>query len=234
MAMKMPRRRQLMDEGEDPANTTMPVGAPTPIEPPAVEPAAATPAMPATPPMSGGALARYGTGNIEGAGGLRTGSNALSGFNTGEWGTDARGTNSIKNTFGKIASRYGAKPSSLAQIVADPDFQRFFPEARIVEGGAGDKIDFGDGAPVDVLQSADPNSDTATAWAWMPEDDGGGGDLGLGGADAIGSGYDLSGILGGQGDPLTDIIARIQDLQSGQTPAAEQDALMRLLRGETI
>jgi len=97
----------------------------------------------------------------------------LTGFNTNAWGSGERGTESMKNTFGMIASRYGAKPSSMAQLVQDPDFQTFFPNAKLVPGGAGDKIDFGDGqGPVDVLKSADPNADTADAWAWQVGDGG--------------------------------------------------------------
>lgn len=117
----------------------------------------------------------WGTGDIPGAETVQPGQfvGQLRGFNTQGWGTGERGTNSIKNTFGKIASRYEAKPSSISALFADPDFQEAFPNARIVEGGAGDKIDIGDGVEIDILESADPNSDTSNGWAWMPNDGGG-------------------------------------------------------------
>lgn len=180
--------------------------------------------------VAGGAMGRYGTADIAGAEQLASGTKGkMSGYNTNAWGTDERGSNTIKNSFGKIASRYEAKPSSLAAIFADPDFQRLFPEASIVEGGAGDKIDFGDGRPVDVLQSADPNADSALAWDWMTEDAGGGGDpMGAGGFDP--SNIDLASILGGD-DPMQDILARIQAIQAGAVPAEEQAALASLLQG---
>lgn len=114
---------------------------------------------------------RYGHKDIDAAKGVKRGSaGTMTGFNEAGWENGERGSSSTKNTFGKIASRYPNKPSSLAAIVADPDFQAHFPNARIVKGGAGDKIDFGDG-PVDVLKNADPTKDTADAWAWQPDND---------------------------------------------------------------
>lgn len=115
----------------------------------------------------------------------------MNGFNTGDYGGDVKARNSVKNTFGRIASRYEHKPSSLKAIMADPEFQKYFPNARLVEGGAGDKIDFGgvlsdfeSGVPVgvvDVMQAADPNADSSMGWAWMDEANGGGGMPGGGG-----------------------------------------------------
>lgn len=215
-----------------PRNTTMPVTEPGGDPWDTVAAARAElghPGASAPGRVAGGAMARYGTGDIAGAENLATGTKGkLSGFNTNAWGSGERGTNSIKNSFGKIASRYDAKPSSLAAIFADPDFQRLFPEASIVEGGAGDKIDFGDGRPVDVLQSADPNADSAIAWDWMTEDGGGDPMAAGGGFDA--GGIDLASILSG-GDPMQDILARIQALQEGAIPAEEQAALASLLQG---
>lgn len=148
-----------------------PDGRPTPPDsrPPPTPPGA----PPTTPPTNrrahaytGSALAYYGTGNIDGAEDLQGGSHASTGVNTKGWGTNERGTNSIKNTAMKIATRYPPKPSSIDLWLTDPDTKRFFPNARKV---GFDKIDFGDGKPVDVLKAADPETDSAEAWAFMPE-----------------------------------------------------------------
>jgi len=98
----------------------------------------------------------------------------MEGFQVGStYGGDLKARNSVKNTFGRIASRYASKPSSLDLILNDPDFKRAFPNAKRV--GA-DNIDFGgvqsdfeSGTPVgiiDVLTEADPTSDTARGWWW--------------------------------------------------------------------
>lgn len=176
--------------------------------------------------VAGGAMGRYGTGNIPGAENIASGNvGTLEGFNTNAWGGNAPEgyeANSIKNTFGKIASRYAAKPSSLQQILNDPDFKRFFPEAKIVQGGAGDKIDFGDGKPIDVLRAADPNADTAGAWQWGVEDGGG---ASAGG----GEGYNLTAGLGGQ----MDVNAIINSLMGGQD-SQTQSLIQKILRGEEM
>lgn len=98
----------------------------------------------------------------------------MEGFEVGStYGGDLKARNSVKNTFGRIASRYASKPSSIDLILADPDFKRAFPNAK--KAGF-DKIDFGgvqsdfeSGVPVgviDVLTSADPTTDTARGWWW--------------------------------------------------------------------
>lgn len=115
---------------------------------------------------------------------LRWGSTGrLEGFQVGDmYGGEEAGMkprNSVKNTFGRIASRYEAKPSSIDKILSDPDFISFFPNAK--KAGF-DKIDFGgvksdfeSGTPVyvvDVGNSFDPQSDTGRGW-WWGADDGG-------------------------------------------------------------
>lgn len=164
---------------------------------------------------------------------------ALSGFNTGDYGGDLKARNSVKNTFGRIASKYKNAPSSLDAIMADPDFQKYFPNAKRVAGGAGDKIDFGgvlsdfeSGVPVgvvDVLQSADPNADSAAAWAWMDEANDGGG------APAGGVGGGMTGAPGAQmfggGDVLAQIMAELQAAQSGGGNDQSQQLLQALLSG---
>ncbi len=108
------------------------------------------------------------------------GTGTLLGFNTDGYGGDTKAANSVKNTFGRIAQRYAAGPGQVDALMADPDFKRFFPNARKVEGGAGDKIDFGgvlsdfeSGSPVgiiDVGNRFDPSNNSGGGWQW---DDGG-------------------------------------------------------------
>lgn len=101
----------------------------------------------------------------------------MEGFEVGSsYNGDLKARNSVKNTFGRIASRYPSQPSSIDRIMADPDFQAAFPNARRLSF---DKIDFGgvmsdfeSGSPVgvvDVLTSADPTADVARGWAWQPD-----------------------------------------------------------------
>jgi hypothetical protein len=116
----------------------------------------------------GSALAYYGTGDIDGADDLQGGSHASKGVNTKGWGTGERGTNSIKNTAMKIATRYPPKPSSLDLWLNDPDTKRFFPNAKKV---GFDKIDFGDGKPVDMIINANPDDDSGDAWSFQTESD---------------------------------------------------------------
>lgn len=105
---------------------------------------------------------------------------ALEGFRSGyDYGGDVKARNSVKNTFGRIASRYEAKPSSIDAILNDSDFKAFFPNAKKV---GFDKIDFGgvksdfeSGDPVgivDVGNSFDPTTDTGRGWWWGYEDGG--------------------------------------------------------------
>jgi hypothetical protein len=106
-----------------------------------------------------------------------SGTGRMEGFEVGSsYGGDLKARNSVKNTFGRIASRYPSQPSSIDRIMADPDFQAAFPNARRL---GFDKIDFGgvmsdfeSGSPVgvvDVLTSADPTADVARGWAWQPD-----------------------------------------------------------------
>lgn len=188
----------------------------------------------------GSAMQRYGTGNIPGAEGLTWGDNALSGFNTNAWSSRPSDydADTIKNSFGKIASRYPPRPSSIPLILADPDFQRLFPGAQQV---GFDKIDFGDG-PVDVGQAFNPDDDSGTAWWWGVGSEGGGA---AAGSSAGGTG--TSGLLptddgGGlslddlmqtgedalSADNLARIMEQIQMLVSGQNPA-EDEALAQMI-----
>ena len=186
-------------------------------------------------PVAGGAMARYGTGNIPGAENVGTGGHtgALTGFNTGGWGTQERGTNSIKNTFGKIASRYDPRQgNAVQQILNDPEFKQFFPEAKLIQHPKGDLIDFGDGNPVDVLRNA-VEGGSGDAWQFLA----GGGGGAQGGDILAGGGMDLSALMGGGGeqanlatesDVLAQILNELQAAQGGGAPD-EQQMLQSLL-----
>lgn len=98
----------------------------------------------------------------------------MEGFQVGStYGGDVKARNSVKNTFGRIASKYEAKPSSIDAILADPEFKRYFPNAK--KAGF-DSIDFGgvmsdfeSGTPVgvvDVGAAFDANTDTGRGWWW--------------------------------------------------------------------
>lgn len=120
---------------------------------------------------------------------------ALGGFNTGDYGGDRKARNSVKNTFGRIASRYASAPNSLDAVMQDADFRAAFPNARKV---GHDKIDFGgvqsdfeSGTPVgivDVLEASDPSNNSAKRWQWLT-DDGGAGTGGGGAAQSSASSY---------------------------------------------
>lgn len=118
---------------------------------------------------SQGAMAQYGTGNIAGAGGIQTGNfmGQLEGFNTGGWGTGERGTESIKNTMGRLMSRVDvSQPGAVDALLSQPEMAQLFPMARKVEHPNGDLIDFGDGnGPVDVIRGAVAGGSGA-AWQW--------------------------------------------------------------------
>ena len=104
----------------------------------------------------------------------------MEGFEVGStYGGDLKARNSVKNTFGRIASRYPATPEGLRQVVNDPDFRRAFPNARLIADRTGDKIDFGGvqsdfetGTPVGVVDVgrafAGDQQREQTAWVWQP------------------------------------------------------------------
>ncbi len=205
--------------GGTPLNTTMPVGQPSPLT------AAAPPARP---------FASYGTADIAGEEQLGWGDpSRMTGFNTNAWGTDERGSNTVKNSFGKIASRYDPRQSGAAQSVSgDSDFQRLFPEARLVQHAKGDLIDFdGDGPepPVDVLRNA-VEGGSGDAWAFQAGGDGGGA------MPAQGGGMDPMAMLGGQGNSLdalgeSDVLAQILKELQGAQGGDEGQALLQSLMG---
>lgn len=180
-------------------------------------------------PASGGALARYGTGDIADAAGLSTGNYGGEGFSYAQRSAAGeRGADTIKNSFGKIASRYDpTQPGASKAVMADPDFQRLFPEARLVEHPNGDMIDFGDGKPVDVLRAARAGG-AGEAWQWGVQDGGGeGGTQPMGGMDI----NSLIAGIGGGADPMAAIQAQISAASNGQD---EQTLIQQLLAQQGI
>jgi hypothetical protein len=211
-----------------PVSQTQPVGPPQPVE-------AAAPA-----PQGNGVEARQALGGYAGKGNML-------GFNTGGYGGDLKAGNSVKNTFGRIASRYDAKPSSMKLIAQDADFQRYFPGARFddkdrlhldpsmlsdFESGVGG---MGGADGIDVLGSADVGSDSAAGWTWQDgAHDGGGGAMGGG----MGGQMDPMALLAqgnpddlGNSDALAQILAELQRA-SGGGGQGEQALLQQLLGGQ--
>jgi hypothetical protein len=202
-----------------------------------------------TTPPAGGAFTR------ENRDALKYGNvGRMEGFNTSDYGGDVKARNSVKNTFGRIASRYANAPNSVEAMMADPDFKSAFPNAKRVAGGAGDKIDFGGvlsdfetGSPVgvvDVLTASDPRNNTANGWAWMPDGEGGTQTQGGGpAAPQANAGPRIdNGAIGRpapvdapaqapteNADPMAAVMAEIQALQNGGGSPMEQDALLQLL-----
>lgn len=225
-----------------PQSGTMPVGAAArfQVEPQtpegaafaAANPLSGQPAAGPAMPQDNGVAARKALGGYNSVGTMR-------GFNTAMDYGDDKAANSVKNTFGRIASRYKNAPSSVDAVMADPDFKRYFPNAKKISGGAGDKIDFGgvlsdfeSGVPVgvvDVLGAADPNADTSVGWTWQDEaNDGGGGGMAMGGGDP------LMALLGGQGGgpPSVDALGQSDVLsQILEALAAQGGNLDSLLGG---
>ncbi len=115
--------------------------------------------------------------------------NQLSGFNTNGWGTGERGTGTLKNKFGQVASNYDVtQPGALAKLIQDPRIQEMTGgKATIVQHENQDLFDpDGDGpmAPIDVIQAATAGG-AGQAWAWQPTDAGGGGLTGGPGGPAM-------------------------------------------------
>lgn len=106
----------------------------------------------------------------------------MEGFQVGsDYGGDTKARNSVKNTFGRIASRYPATPEGVRMVMQDPDFKRAFPNARLIDHPTGDKIDFGgvksdfeSGSPVGVVDVGRAFSGAGqteqTGWQWLTDD----------------------------------------------------------------
>jgi hypothetical protein len=158
------------------------------------------------------------------------------GFNTAMDYPDDKAANSVKNTFGRIASRYGNNSQGIEQLLQDADFQRYFPGAqydgkdRINFGGI--LSDFESGTPVyDVDISKAWDNGQGEGWTWQDLVNDGGGQMGGG---SMGPAQGLSGAPGGQ-DILTALMgeqgmndngllqqiqAELQKMLSGGAPSA--------------
>jgi hypothetical protein len=154
----------------------------------------------------------------------------MTGFNTAGWGTGERGTESLKNTFGMIASRYDPRnDASLGQILADPDFRAFFPNA--VQEGV-DKIDFdgpGGDPAVDVWRNHVPGQG-GDAWAYQPPGGAGGSS---GGGAVMSGGSDLFNSVMGAGS-TDDTLARIQQELNALINGQPSDLAQEAFRGAMV
>ena len=152
-------------------NTTMPVGPPVreTDQSNAPSPSGAGPQSPLPQNFGNGVDARNALGGYNSVG-------SLTGFNTAGYGGDLKAANSMKNTFGRIASRYGNDAAGIQSLLADPDFQRYFPGATY---DGIDKInfngmlsDFESGTPVydvDIAQAFDKGTGGFQNWAWQDQ-----------------------------------------------------------------
>lgn len=116
--------------------------------------------------------------DIQGTDPFQTGQymNQLSGFNTNGWGSGERGTGTLKNKFGQIASNYDVtQKGALSQLLQDPRMiEMTGGKATIVPHANQDLLDLdgpdGPMQPIDVIQSATEGG-AGQAWAWMPQDE---------------------------------------------------------------
>lgn len=222
----------------DPISSTMPVGGGRTggLQP------AALPAQAASQPASGGLSPAGRTeggkwnANYEWEGDDRPSMapgtvGRMEGFNTGAWGSGERGSNSLKNTFGQMASNFNSD-EGVSGVMAHPMFQAAFPNAQPVPGGKNDLIDFdgpGPEPPVDVIRGAGAEG---SAWAWQPGNSGGAQDPGMQmqAFDQGGLPDDLMQMLAQEGGGnLEQIMAELEALQSGKGSNLEQEALLREL-----
>jgi hypothetical protein len=197
-----------------------------------------TPAAPTTPagPVGNGVEARNALGGYAGVG-------TMGGFNQSGYGGDMKAANSMKNTFGRIASRYGNNAEGLNSVMNDADFKRYFPNAKLgAENGRGGMIDFGgtlsdfeSGTPVglvDVLKAYDGTN--AEEWQWGDQNFAG--DAGGGGMDAnMAPPSDLMQALTAGGgltgnDTLEKIQKELQALINGRPSDVSQDAFSQAMR----
>jgi hypothetical protein len=230
------RREALMNQMGGPVQT-QPVGTPVRLDEAAAPPATLAPA-PAMP--DNGKEARNALGGYAGVG-------QMNGFNTGGYGGDMKAANSVKNTAGRIFSRYGNDRSGFEAIFDDPndpndafdaDWKRYFPNAT---WDGRDKINFGgvlsdfeSGVPVSWVDTAKGwSGDKGEGWQWIDEVNAEGGGMQPQAAD-------LAALLGvgqpqqPQGSQLDEVMAQIQALSQGADDPMQREALMQLLNQEQI
>lgn len=96
----------------------------------------------------------------------------LEGFNTNAWGSGERGSDTLKNMFGTIASNHDVtQPGALQRALVD--IQKALPNATIVSHANEDLLDpdgpNGPLQPVDVIRGATAGG-AGAAWQWGPLD----------------------------------------------------------------
>lgn len=107
----------------------------------------------------------------------------LEGFNTNSWDTGERGSDTLKNMFGTIASNHDVtQPGALQRAL--PDIQKALPGATIVSHANEDLLDpdgpNGPLQPVDVIRGATAGG-AGAAWQWGPLDQQGAPNAGMSG-----------------------------------------------------
>ena len=107
----------------------------------------------------------------------------LEGFNTNSWGTGERGSDTLKNMFGTIASNHDvSQPGALQRALVD--IQKALPNASIVSHANEDLLDpDGPNGPlqrVDVIRGATAGG-AGAAWQWGPLDQQGAPNAGMSG-----------------------------------------------------
>jgi hypothetical protein len=210
--------QQMGAGGDSPVSGTMPVGAPEP----------------AMPQMSVGGSSQADRDALKYKG-------AAAGFNSGDYGGDVKARTSMKNTWAKSVQDWDQTPESftpeeLSQFMESEQRKRFFPNAQLVQGGAGDKVNFGGmlsdfegGVPVgevDVIGGAAPGQG-ALSWQDIAND-GGGGAMPM---MAPGMGQDMTGGMSGTSDTLAQILAELEAGQNGENSPMDIEALMAQLGG---
>ncbi len=141
---------------------------------------------------------------------------------------------SMKHVFGAIASNYGNDRSRIGDIVTDPQFTQWFPNARLVDD---DEIDFGGqlsdftgGSPVGLVDVF-RGGDDALQWIDQAYNQGGGGGGPSGGG---GLSPDLIAALTGLGDSggtLAEIQAELDAIINGRPSPTSQGVLQSRLGG---
>ncbi|MBA3578921.1 MAG: hypothetical protein H0W42_02950 [Gemmatimonadaceae bacterium] len=99
----------------------------------------------------------------------------MRGFEVGsDYGGDTKARNSMKNTFGRLASNMASTPEAVRQLVASDEFKRYFPHAKLLDHATDPKIDFGgtlsdfeSGVPVGIVDVLERSGEGG--WQWLDE-----------------------------------------------------------------
>ncbi len=183
-------------------------------------------------PVGNGVEARNALGGYAGVG-------PMSGFRQDGYGGDMKAANSMKNTFGRIASRYGNDAAGFQSLMGDADFQRYFPNAtydgkdRINFGGQ--LSDFESGTPVyDVDVAQGWENGAGQNWQWLDQVNTGGGSQGGMDANMAPPSDLMQALTAGGGltgnDTLERIQKELQALINGQPSNVSQDAFSQAMR----